>query len=67
MAPPTLRSSRLQDFKRIGLTAVAAKVLELDEMLPAVTQGTIGIETRDDDAKIRSLLAPINHPTRRLR
>ena len=51
----------MQDFKRLGLAAVAAKVLELDEFLPAVGQGAIGIETCTDDAKIRDLLAPINH------
>ena len=51
----------LAGLKRLGLAAVAAKVLELDEFLPAVGQGAIGIETRADDAKIRDLLAPINH------
>ncbi|HEX4194640.1 MAG TPA: hydroxymethylbilane synthase, partial [Stellaceae bacterium] len=31
------------------------------EMLPAATQGIIAIEIRDDDSRLRSLLAPINH------
>jgi hydroxymethylbilane synthase len=30
-------------------------------MLPAVAQGCIGIETREDDDATRALLAPINH------
>jgi len=30
-------------------------------MLPAATQGIIAIEIRDDNSRIRSLLAPINH------
>ncbi len=51
----------LAGLKRLGLADAAAKVLELDEFLPAVGQGAIGIETRADDAKIRDLLAPINH------
>ncbi len=36
-------------------------MFELDEFLPAVGQGAIGIEIRADDAKTRDLLAPINH------
>ncbi len=32
-----------------------------DEMLPAVAQGAIGIETRADDVAMAELLAPINH------
>jgi hydroxymethylbilane synthase len=51
----------LAGLKRLGLAGTAATVLELDEFLPAVGQGAIGIETRADDAPTRSLLAPINH------
>jgi hydroxymethylbilane synthase len=36
-------------------------VLSVEEFLPAVGQGAIGIETRADDAKTRGLLAAINH------
>ena len=35
-------------------------MLDLDEFLPAVGQGAIGIETRDDDTKTRALLEAIN-------
>ena len=59
--PPTRRCWRLLGLKRLGLADAAATVFELDEFLPAVGQGAIGIETRADDAKMRGLLAPINH------
>jgi hydroxymethylbilane synthase len=36
-------------------------VIEPEEMLPAVSQGAIGIETREGDADTLTLLAPI-HP-----
>jgi hydroxymethylbilane synthase len=52
----------LAGLKRLGLADAVATVLELDEFLPAVGQGAIGIETRAGDAKTRALLAPINHP-----
>ena len=48
-------------LKRLGLTDAIAAVLGVDEFLPAVGQGAIGIETRADDARTRELLAPINH------
>jgi hydroxymethylbilane synthase len=51
----------LAGLKRLGLASAATKVFELDEFLPAVGQGAIGIETRADDAKTRALLEPINH------
>jgi hydroxymethylbilane synthase len=52
----------LAGLKRLGLTEHAAAVLEIDEFLPAVGQGAIGIETREDDENTRTMLAPINHP-----
>jgi hydroxymethylbilane synthase len=51
----------LAGLKRLGLADKAAAVLEVDEFLPAVGQGAIGIEIRTDDARLRDLLAPINH------
>ena len=39
----------------------AKRRAETEVMLPAVAQGCIGIETREDDAKTRELLAAINH------
>jgi hydroxymethylbilane synthase len=51
----------LAGLKRLGLADAAATVFEIDEFLPAVGQGAIGIETRADDARTRELLTPINH------
>jgi len=52
----------LAGLKRLGLTDVAAAVFELDEFLPAVGQGAIGIETRADDARTRALLTALDDP-----
>jgi hydroxymethylbilane synthase len=50
----------LAGLKRLGLGHVGAPVPE-DEMLPAVGQGAVCIECRDDDTATRTLLAAINH------
>jgi hydroxymethylbilane synthase len=47
-------------LKRLGLLTAATAVLDIDEFLPAVGQGAIGIETRADDAKTRALVAKID-------
>lgn len=49
-------------LKRLGLLGHATALLDVDEFLPAVGQGAIGIETRADDAATRALLAKINDP-----
>ncbi len=51
----------LAGLKRLGLVDAATAVLDVNEFLPAVGQGAIGIETRADDARTRELLAAINH------
>jgi hydroxymethylbilane synthase len=51
----------LAGLKRLGLAGHATAVLDVDEFLPAVGQGAIGIETRDSDTKTRELLSAINH------
>jgi hydroxymethylbilane synthase len=48
-------------LKRLGLTSAETAILSVEEFLPAVGQGAIGIEARADDARIRGLLAAINH------
>lgn len=45
---------------RLGLAARATQVFEPDTMLPAVGQGALGIETRDDDANTRQLVASLD-------
>jgi hydroxymethylbilane synthase len=52
----------LAGLKRLGLASAATAVLDVDEFLPAVGQGAIGIETREDDAATRRLVAAINDP-----
>jgi hydroxymethylbilane synthase len=47
-------------LKRLGLDDRAKSPVPVEEMLPAVAQGVIGVETRSDDAAMASLLAPIN-------
>ena len=49
----------LAGLQRLGLESMARSVLSVEEMLPAVAQGALGIECRADDAVIRDLLAPI--------
>lgn len=49
----------LAGLQRLGMEGVAKSVLSVEEMLPAVAQGALGIECREDDAEIRALLAPI--------
>ena len=52
----------LAGLKRLGLTEHATSLLETEEFLPAVGQGAIAIETRQDDDATRKLLAAINDP-----
>jgi hydroxymethylbilane synthase len=51
----------LAGLKRLGLADAATAVLDIDEFLPAVGQGAIGIETRVDDSRTRDMLGAINH------
>ena len=48
-------------LKRLGLADRITAPVPVDEMLPAIAQGAIGIETRSDDAASAELIAPINH------
>jgi hydroxymethylbilane synthase len=47
-------------LKRLGLAGEATALLDIDEFLPAVGQGAIGIETRTGDAATGALLRKIN-------
>jgi hydroxymethylbilane synthase len=47
-------------LKRLGLLSAATALLDIDEFLPAVGQGAIGIETRADDTKTLALVGKIN-------
>jgi hydroxymethylbilane synthase len=48
-------------LRRIGEEGAAASILSVEEMLPAVSQGVIGIECRVDDARAREILSPLHH------
>ena len=50
----------LAGVKRLGLAHRITVILAPEEMLPAVAQGTIGVEIRGDDARAHGLLAAID-------
>ena len=51
----------LAGLKRLGLEDKATAPVPVEEMLPAVAQGAIGVETRADDLAMAEVLARINH------
>lgn len=51
----------LAGLKRLGLAHTISAVLEPETCLPAIAQGTIGIECRADDREVLNLLATLNH------
>jgi hydroxymethylbilane synthase len=51
----------LAGLRRLGLQQHATSILEVNEFLPAVGQGAIGIEARADDTRTLDALARINH------
>jgi hydroxymethylbilane synthase len=44
---------------RLGLGARVSEVLDPDVMLPAAGQGALAVETREDDARVRAIVAAI--------
>ncbi|MEO0342663.1 MAG: hydroxymethylbilane synthase [Pseudomonadota bacterium] len=48
-------------LNRLGMAHHAKCAIEVNELLPAVAQGAIGIERRIDDKRIADMLAAINH------
>ncbi len=51
----------LAGLKRLGKESAASAILSIDEMLPAVAQGAIGLETRRGDDRVNQYLAAIHH------
>src|SRR3954465_5516322 len=47
-------------LRRLGLADRATQVLPFEVMLPAVGQGALGIECRNDDVALREILTPLN-------
>lgn len=50
----------LAGLKRLGLADAATAIFSTDEFLPAVGQGAIAIEARENDSRTRDLLASLN-------
>lgn len=50
-------------LRRLGIHPQGSSMLSTEEMLPAVAQGAIGIEARENDAEMARLLQPLNHPS----
>ncbi|MBP7729843.1 MAG: hydroxymethylbilane synthase [Alphaproteobacteria bacterium] len=48
-------------LKRLGLFTDEIQPLSLEDCLPAVAQGAIGIQCRKNDNEVRELLKPLNH------
>ncbi|MBV9210597.1 MAG: hydroxymethylbilane synthase, partial [Acidobacteria bacterium] len=48
-------------LRRLGWASRISAYLETEEMLPAVSQGALGIETRAGDEETRALLQPLDH------
>jgi hydroxymethylbilane synthase len=53
-------------LRRLGIEAMA-RPIEPEEMLPAIAQGAIGVESRQGDARVAALLAPVDHADTGLR
>jgi hydroxymethylbilane synthase len=48
-------------LKRLGIIQKATKILEIDTFLPAIGQGAIGVQCRQEDQEMLDLLTPLNH------
>ena len=51
----------LAGMKRLGLEQHVTKIMPVQEFLPAVGQGAIGLEARANDTRVRDILSRINH------
>jgi hydroxymethylbilane synthase len=52
-------------LRRLGLSPAGTVALDPDTMLPAVGQGTLAVEIRDDDGACRRRVAVVDHPPTR--
>ncbi|MGV6804708.1 MAG: hydroxymethylbilane synthase [Ruegeria sp.] len=49
-------------IRRLNMDDVPATAISTDDMLPAIAQGTIGIERRKSDSRSAAMLEAIHHP-----
>ena len=49
-------------LERLGMEHLVVETLGAPAWIPAVTQGTIGVQYRDNDAELHEFLRPLNHP-----
>lgn len=49
-------------LKRLGLSDRIRRLIPVEQLLPAIGQGAIGIECRAEDSRIKALIAPLNDP-----
>ncbi|KAG0577169.1 hypothetical protein M758_5G095300 [Ceratodon purpureus] len=56
----------LAGLKRLDMTEHITSILDVDDMLPAIAQGAIGIACRTGDTKMEEYLASLNHEDTRL-
>ena len=54
-------------LNRLKIAPPGMRVLQTDEMLPAVAQGAIGIECRENDARVMEYLKPLDDAATRMR
>ncbi len=48
-------------LRRLGMADRITQVIDKSIMLPAVGQGALGLETREDDARVREVLSQLDH------
>jgi hydroxymethylbilane synthase len=48
-------------LNRLGMASHITEAIPPETMLPAVAQGAIGLEIREDDETVRRFVAPLNH------
>eukprot|EP00262_Sarcandra_glabra_P003510 TRINITY_DN1424_c0_g1_i1.p1 TRINITY_DN1424_c0_g1~~TRINITY_DN1424_c0_g1_i1.p1 ORF type:complete len:374 (-),score=58.21 TRINITY_DN1424_c0_g1_i1:208-1329(-) len=56
----------LAGLKRLDMTGTVTSILSIEEMLPAIAQGAIGIACRTNDDKMANYIASLNHEETRL-
>ncbi|ONK65793.1 uncharacterized protein A4U43_C06F1030 [Asparagus officinalis] len=56
----------LAGLKRLSMTETVTATLSIEEMLPAIAQGAIGIACRSNDDKMANYIGSLNHEETRL-